>query len=142
MIKFYSYIILIFSLNLSSIFALPRFAVANSASCIACHVNPTGGGLRNSHGNDVVALEELPLKRWQDKGDENWDGYITDHLQIGGDLRLQGIQYNNTENTRKSAFFPMQADIYTNIKLNENASIFTKVGVKGAGTINLEYWAL
>ena len=87
--------------------------------------------MRNSHGNDVVALEELPLIRWQDKGDENWDGYITDHLQIGGDLRLQGIQYNDSDDTRKSAFFPMQADIYINLKLNQNAVIFTKMGVKG-----------
>ena len=53
--------------------------------------------MRNSHGNDVVALEELPLKRWLDQGDDNWDGYITDQLHIGGDLRVQGIQYNKTE---------------------------------------------
>ena len=141
MMKFYFYLILILTLNLSSSFALPRFAVANGASCIACHVNPTGSGMRNSHGNDVVALEELPLERWLNKGDENWDGYITENMQIGGDLRLQGIQYNNTDG-RKTAFFPMQADLYTNLKLNKNAVIFTKIGVKGGGTIGMEYWAL
>ena len=140
--KYYLYIILILGLNLSSSFALPRFAVANGASCIACHVNPTGSGMRNSHGNDVVALEELPLERWLNKGDENWDGYITENMQIGGDLRLQGIQYNDSENIRKTAFFPMQADLYTNLKLNKNAVIFTKIGVKGGGTIGMEYWAL
>ena len=123
-------------------FALPRFAVSNSASCIVCHVNPTGSGMRNSHGNDVVALEELPLERWLDKGDDNWDGYITDQLQIGGDIRMQGIQYNDTDNTQKTSFFPMQADIYSNLILNKNASIFTKVGVKGPGTISMEYWGL
>ncbi len=134
--------IFIFIFNNSFVFALPRFAVANGASCIACHVNPTGSGMRNSHGNDVVALDELPLKRWMDKGDENWDGYITENLQIGGDLRLQGIQYTDTSSTRKSAFFPMQADIYTHLKLNKNAVIFTKVGVKGGGTTSMEYWIL
>ena len=76
--------------------------------------------MRNSHGNDVVALEELPLERWLNKGDENWDGYITDNLQIGGDFRLQGIQYDDTDSTRKTAFFPMQAEIYTHITLNSN----------------------
>ena len=106
--KYYLYIILIISLNLSSSFALPRFAVKNGASCIACHINPTGSGMRNSHGNDVVALEELPMKRWLEKGDENWDGYITENLQIGGDFRIQGVQYTDT--TWKSAVFPMQAD--------------------------------
>ena len=137
----YLYFILIFCFSLNITFALPRFAVKNGASCIACHVNPTGSGMRNSHGNDVVALEELPLKRWLNKGNENWDGYITENMQIGGDLRMQGIQYNNTDG-RETAFFPMQADLYTNLKLNKNAVIFTKIGVKGGGTIGMEYWAL
>ena len=83
---------ILFFVNLS--FALPRFGVQNGTSCIACHVNPTGSGLRNDYGSNVVALEELPLERWLDKGNEDWDGYIGDHLQIGGDFRLQGIQYN------------------------------------------------
>ena len=102
----------------------------NGSSCIACHVNPTGSGLRNSYGNDIVALDELPLERWLDKGNEDWNGYISDHLQVGGDFRLQGIQYNDSDTTRKSAFFPMQADMYFNLRLNESASIFTKIGVK------------
>ena len=79
------------------IFALPRFAVKNGASCIACHVNPTGSAMRNSHGNDVVALEELPLKRWMNKGDHDWEGQVTDQIQLGGDFRLQGVQYNDTD---------------------------------------------
>ena len=123
-------------------FALPRFAVSNGASCIACHVNPTGSAMRNSHGNDVVSLEELPLKRWMNKGDDNWDGHVTEQIQLGGDFRLQGVQYNDTNETQKSAFFPMQADIYVNLKLNDNSSIFTKVGVKSSSSLNMEYWAM
>ena len=124
------------------IFALPRFAVSNGASCIACHVNPTGSAMRNSHGNDVVALEELPLKRWMNKGDDDWNGHVTDQIQLGGDFRLQGVQFNDTDNTQKSSFFPMQADIYVNLKLNENSSIFTKIGVKSSSSLNMEYWAM
>ena len=96
--------ILIVSLNIS--FGLPRFSVINGASCVVCHVNPTGSAMRNSHGNDVVALEELPLKRWMNKGDDDWDGYVTNQIQIGGDLRFQGVQYNDTDSTQKSSFFP------------------------------------
>ena len=135
--------ILIFTLLVGCSFALPRFAVQNGLSCIACHVNPTGSGLRNSYGNDVMALEELPLERWLDKGNEEWNGYISDHLQIGGDFRLQGIQYNDSDSTRKSAFFPMQAEIYAFLKLNENAGIFAKLGLpRRGGDANKEYWAL
>ncbi len=134
------FLVIIFFVNFS--FALPRFAVQNGSSCIACHVNPTGSGLRNDYGSNVVALEELPLERWLDKGNEDWDGYISDHLQIGGDFRLQGVQYNETDSTRKSAFFPMQADIYSYLKLNNNASIFTKIGVRGSSSLSTEYWVL
>ena len=127
---------LIFLFNLS--FALPRFAVKNASSCIACHVNPTGSGLRNDYGTNVVALEELPLERWLD----DWDGYVSEHLQVGGDFRLQGIQYNDSDSTRKSAFFPMQADIYSYLKLNNHAGIFTKIGIRGSETLSTEYWVL
>jgi hypothetical protein len=131
---------LLFIINHS--FALPRFAVREGSSCIACHVNPTGSGLRNDYGNDVVALEELPLERWLDKGNEDWDGYISDHLQIGGDFRLQGVQYDDSNGDRQSAVFPMQADFYTYLKLNQNAGIFTKIGARGSNSFNAEYWAL
>ena len=135
-------ILFFLSLGLSFALALPRFAVQNGSSCIACHVNPTGSGLRNDYGSNVVALEELPLERWLDKGNEDWDGYISDHLQIGGDFRIQGIQYNDSDTTRKTAFFPMQADFYSYLKLNNNAGIFTKIGIRKSSTLSAEYWAL
>jgi hypothetical protein len=138
--KFRCFLVIIFFVNLS--FALPRFAVSNGSSCIVCHVNPTGSGLRNDYGSNIVSLEELPLERWLDKGNEDWDGYISDHLQIGGDFRLQGVQYTDSDNKRNSAFFPMQADIYTYLKLNNNAGIFTKIGVRGRSSLSTEYWAL
>ena len=135
-------LIIILSITFNFTFALPRFAVQNGSSCIACHVNPTGSGLRNDYGSNVVALEELPLERWLDKGNEDWDGYVSDHLQVGGDFRLQGIQYNDSDTSRKSAVFPMQADIYSYLKLNNNAGIFTKIGVRGSKAPSTEYWAL
>ena len=124
-----------FLLCLDFAFALPRFAVQNGSSCMACHVNPTGSGLRNDYGSNVVALEELPFKRWQAKGNEDWDGTIGDHLQVGGDFRVQGIQYGNTaDTTRKSAVFPMQAEVYTYLELHENAGMFTKFSAKNSET--------
>ena len=129
-----------FILCLNFAFALPRFAVQNGSSCMACHVNPTGSGLRNDYGSNVVALEELPFKKWQTRGDEDWDGTIGDHLQVGGDFRVQGIQHGNTEdNTRKSAVFPMQAEVYAYLELHENAGMYTKLSAKRSET---EFWGL
>ena len=142
MIKLSISLFLILNFYFNSALALPRFAVQNGSSCILCHVNPTGGGLRNDHGTNVVALDELPLERWLERGNEDWEGYVGDHLQVGGDFRLQGIQYNNSDTTRETAFFPMQADIYTYLNLHENAGVFTKIGIRGSGFISPEYWFL
>ena len=95
------------------LFGLPKFTIKDGVSCIACHINPTGSGLRNDYGTNIVSIDALPLERWLENADENWDGYISENLQIGGDFRIQAIKYNNTDSTQKTAVFPMQADIYS-----------------------------
>ena len=40
--------------------AMPRFSARKGLPCSACHVDPTGGGMRNDFGRDVFALTELP----------------------------------------------------------------------------------
>ena len=49
-----------------------------------CHVNPTGGGMRNTFG-EVWGQTELPAQR-VDTG-EPWTGEISRFLAIGGNLR-------------------------------------------------------
>ena len=121
-----------------TLYALPQFALQEGASCNLCHVNPTGGSLRNDYGTTVFALEELPMQTMQKFGNEEWDGYIGDYFQIGGDFRIQGLTYN-TNNNQKTAFFPMQADLYTTMAINKKAEIFYKVSL---GQNNPEYWTL
>lgn len=41
--------------------ALPRFAARNAMECIQCHVNPTGGGMRNEYGRSVFEHTLLTL---------------------------------------------------------------------------------
>ena len=135
-------IIIYITILLNISFSLPKFSVYNSSSCLAFHVNPTGSGLRNSYGNDIVSLEELPIEKWINKGDDSWTGYINEHIQLGGDFRLQGVQFNDTDTTRKTIFFPMQADIYTFLKINQTAGIFTKIGARGRSSFSTEFWIL
>ena len=99
-----------------------------------CHLNPTGGGMRNDHGSNVYTLDELTLRNWISKSDENWDGYITDHIQIGGEFRIQSINGNESQGT-----FPMQAEIYTSVDINSQANFYLEASL---GSSDYEYFIL
>ena len=124
-----------FLILLHIIFPLPRYALQEVTNCISCHVNPSGGGMRNDYGSNVYSLDELPLERWMAKGDEDWDGTITDHIQLGGDFRIQLF-----DDGIETSVFPMQADLYANINTNKNASLYIKMDL--SGQLHNEYFVL
>jgi hypothetical protein len=65
--------------------AEPYLAVRMGLKCEACHVNPTGGGLRSDYG-DVFAQTVLPAHPIQ--GDWGlWTGEVAKVLRVGGDFR-------------------------------------------------------
>ena len=65
--------------------AEPYLALRMGLKCEACHVNPTGGGLRSDFG-DVFAQSDLPAHPI--KGDWGlWTGEVSKFLRVGGDLR-------------------------------------------------------
>ena len=129
--KNYIYIIMI-----SLVFSLPRFSVEEGVSCMSCHINPTGSGMRNDYGSSIYALEELPLTNLISKGNDDWDGFINDNIQIGGEFRIQYFDGNII-----NAIFPMQADIYGNIDINSKVDIYFEVPIGGSSQ-NSEYYMI
>ena len=65
--------------------AEPYLAARQGLKCVACHVNPTGGGLRNAAGN-AFAQNVLPAHTIN-TGDVQWLGEINRFIAIGGNLR-------------------------------------------------------
>jgi hypothetical protein len=65
--------------------AEPYLAIAQGLKCVACHVNPTGGGLRSALGvafaRNAMPAMQLPA------GAPEWTGSVGDFVRIGGDLR-------------------------------------------------------
>lgn len=65
--------------------AEPYLAAREGLKCLACHVNPTGGGLRSAAGN-AYAQNGLAARRI-DTGETLWLGEVDRFLALGGDLR-------------------------------------------------------
>ena len=65
--------------------AEPYLAVQQGYKCVQCHVNPTGGGLRNEFGavfsQNVMAARPLP------DGLGPWDGKLGTYVRLGGNVR-------------------------------------------------------
>src|SRR5712692_3899671 len=92
--------------------AEPYLAVRTGAKCMACHVNPTGGGKRTEFGNiyGQTALAEAYLNPATGEttvapegGSQSalWTGKINDHVAVGSDLRanLQGTRVPDNPST-------------------------------------------
>lgn len=109
---------------ISVILGLPNYAVEQNSNCINCHVNPTGGLMRNDYGSNIYSLDELSIRKWINE-DKEFDGFISDNIQIGGEFRIQS--YTGQES---NSVFPMQIDLYSNVEFENNISLFMKYGAK------------
>ena len=113
------------SISISIVFSLPSYSIEENSGCINCHVNPTGGGMRNDYGSNIYSLDELSIRKWIKSDDKKFDGFIKDNVQIGGDFRIQS--YDRQQN---HTIFPMQIDLYSNIEFKNNFSMFMKYGAE------------
>ena len=85
--------------------AEPYLAVMTGYKCNVCHVNPTGGALRNDFGL-TYAKVLLPAET-VDNALDSWNGKITDRLRVGGDLRTDWSR-NTAPNTPSQESFALE----------------------------------
>jgi hypothetical protein len=85
--------------------AEPYLAVLEGKKCNVCHVNPTGGGLRNDYGI-AYAKTILPAET-VDGVLNSWTGRVGDHGRIGGDLRADWTR-NTAPNTPTAQSFQLE----------------------------------
>ena len=118
--------------------ALPRFASRTGAKCQSCHVNPSGGGMRQAFGVQY-GRETLPVPTWSEEfGLDDFSTNLTDFVSIGADFRTL-YYYIQDPVKDKNAFFEMQGDVYMNFRLAKKVNIYLD---KGLNTSHYEIFGL
>jgi hypothetical protein len=105
-------------------FSLPRFASRTGSKCQSCHVDPSGGEMRQTLGVQY-GRDQLPVPAWSKSSDENdFSNIITNILGIGADFRT--IYYNRklNDSTRSNGLFQMQGDLYINLHVSQKVFLF------------------
>lgn len=102
--------------------ALPRFSIMTGMQCINCHINPTGGELRNSYGSSDFVDDHLRLIPAHGN-DYDFSPKINDNILLGGDIRFQ---YLFDGHTQRTTFQSMEGAIYSLIRLYTSTNLFVK----------------
>jgi hypothetical protein len=99
--------------------AEPYLAVQQGYKCIACHVNPTGGGLRNSFG--LVFAENVMPATTLPAGAPVWLGQVVqDIVRVGGDLRTDWSRTTVPQTPTQQAFALEQFRVYADVTVIPN----------------------
>jgi hypothetical protein len=102
----------------SAVKAEPYLAVQTGYKCNICHVNPTGGGLRNEFGTTYSKLI-LPAEPIADPLDA-WTGKLVDRVRVGGDLRSDWSDVSAPNTPSQSRFAIEQFRVYADVTLIPN----------------------
>jgi hypothetical protein len=117
-------VIMIFILSISGeIPALPRFSIrGGTGDCIDCHVNPTGGNMRNRSG---WSFGKNTLAMISPRDDFEMSNKLNENIQFGLDFRGNFLIKMDSSST-KSDFQRMAGSVYTNVDLSEDINIFAR----------------
>lgn len=120
--------------------AEPYLAVQQGYKCVACHVNPTGGGMRNEFGN-IFAQNVLPA-RSLDTGDSAWTGTLGRFASAGGDLRATWSATEVPGQDSTNEFDVAEARIYLRVEpIPGRLSVYVDERVAPGTAANLEAFA-
>lgn len=114
----------------ASLLSYPKFAAYTGEKCQSCHVNPTGGGMRNLYGVKY-SKDNLYFKIWE-KANKTTDiePVITKGISMGADMRMVFIDNQTGEgNPNFNTFFQMQGDLYVNAQVNKYINLMIAPGL-------------
>ncbi|HEY6952964.1 MAG TPA: hypothetical protein VI758_11185 [Bacteroidota bacterium] len=120
-ILFFASIVCVMLLASTTCDALPKYASRTGFKCGACHVNPTGKGMRNEYGS-TYGRDDITLPTYKNLTDyDDFSTKLGPSLSFGGDYR--SMFYYETQN-HASTFFQMQAAFYLDFRVNKMFQIY------------------
>lgn len=107
----------------------PRFAAYTGEKCVDCHVNPTGGLMRN-FGGTKYAEKNLGMDVFKKlTGKTKFDPRLTKAISIGGDVRIAQVDHQVPDQANYNSFLAMQGDVYLNAEVNDIVDVFATSGI-------------
>jgi hypothetical protein len=98
--------------------AEPYLAVQQGYKCSSCHVNPTGGGLRNDFG---IIFAENVMPAWTlNDANSLWSGKLGDFFRLGGDLRVNWTRNAVPNVPNQQKFAVDQLRLYADVAVIPN----------------------
>lgn len=117
----FNYSIFFSLLFFSGIYSLPRFALQQKDRCISCHVNPTGGIIRNENGfffgKNVVSRASSIDK------DYLLSPRLNENILFGLDFRSQ---YLYSQEKKRSDFQEMTGSVYLNASVSRKIDLLAR----------------
>jgi hypothetical protein len=118
--------------------AEPYFAVRQGLKCSACHVNPTGGGMRNLYG-EVWGQTILPAQHVDSGSDAPWTGELNKYVAIGGNLRADASFTDIPNRPSQSAFDLNEVRLYIDARvIPDRLSVYIDQRIAPGGSTNAE----
>jgi len=121
------------------VMALPRYTARYGQDCRLCHVNPTGGGLRNAYATQYLIPEELaaapgraPTTAGGDDSEASDTGTLLSlAVSVGADLRTLALLEEGGDGT----VFSMQGDVYLAMEAAGDVQLYAEQGQRGGGEV-------
>jgi hypothetical protein len=124
----------------------PYLAVQTGFKCVTCHINPSGGGMRNAYGTAWARSElarAIVTPGSADSADAGWTGEINRYLAAGGNVRT-GIDYDDTPGSEaRSELAIASANVYAAFRaIPELLTLYLDEQVAPGGATAREAYAL